>query len=337
MRLLSAADIRRAMPMVDWMKGLAPAFTALSEGRAEVMERQALPTDTGTALFMGAADPAIGIVSKQVSVVPGNGARGLPGTLGSVLLSDAETGRPEALFDGASFTAWRTAAATGVATDLLARPEARQAALIGCGAQAETQLLALDACRPLEALHVIGHRPGQAEAFIEAATERFGDVLRAPLHAADLDGWLIGSMDIVVTATNSTTPLFPVDWLNIGVHVSAIGSFRLGMCEIDPALAGVATVFVESRHAALHEAGELIAAMGDGLSRPEAWHEIGEVMSGERPGRERAGQVTFYKSVGHSIFDLFAARALLTHANEMELGTVWDPETVRPAVGSPAA
>ncbi|MEM1412856.1 MAG: ornithine cyclodeaminase family protein, partial [Pseudomonadota bacterium] len=255
-----------------------------------------------------------GILSKQVTVAPGNGALGLPGTIGTVLLSKAATGEPELLLDGASFTAWRTAAAAALATAQLAPQNARRAVLFGCGTQAETQLIGLMSARPLEEILVIGRTEEAANRFIERCKAQHASLLEAltvpALRAGTFRPSWLRSADIVVTATTSPTPLFTLDDLSPGTHVAAIGGFRPGMIEFDPALACAADAFVESRTVAAEESGELIAAVEQGHCTPEDWTEFGTVLAGNHPGRRRDEDITLFKSVGHAAFDLFAARAL---------------------------
>ena len=124
---------------------------------------------------------------------------------------------------------------------------------------------------------------------------------------------------------NSLEPALDGALIPAGCHVSGIGSFKHGMCEYDNELLSKASIFVESRQTAELEAGELIHAVESGLTRPEDWKEIGEVLIGEKPGRQNTGEITFFKSVGHAVFDLLAARAVWESAVEQGLGTRWEP------------
>lgn len=321
MRLLSERDIRTALPMPEAVGVMARAFCAISTGQAAVAERQPLPLANGTGLLMGAAEAGVGLCAKLVSVMPGNPALGLPGTIGALLLADDATGRPLALLEGTALTAWRTAAASACAIDVLARPEARQALLIGCGTQAATQLLGMDAVRQLDCIQVHGLEPARVDAFVEAHR----DAVRARLETVTDLTAAVAAADIVVTVTTAERPVFDIDHLAAGAHVSGIGSFRRGMCEIDPALAEHAAVFVESRQTAGQEAGELVAAREANMTSPAAWAELGEVLAGERPGRADASQLTYFKSVGHALFDLHAARAVYDRAEAAGLGQAWTP------------
>ncbi|MEP7357230.1 MAG: ornithine cyclodeaminase, partial [Anaerolineales bacterium] len=150
--LLSAADLRAALPMPAAIAAMRAAYMAVSSGQADVPQRIALavPEADGLALFMPAHLPGIGLGAKIVSVFPQNAALGRPMIHGLVVVLDPATGEPLALCDGGFLTAWRTGAGSGAATDLLALPEAAIAAVLGCGAQARTQVLAIDAVRSLD-------------------------------------------------------------------------------------------------------------------------------------------------------------------------------------------
>jgi ornithine cyclodeaminase len=321
MRLLSASDIAGVMSMEQWINAMEPAFLAISQGTGAVAERQFMPLLRGTGIVMGAAIPDLGFVSKTVGVMPGNSALGLPGTTASVLLLDPTTAVPLCLLDGSSFTAWRTAALSGYATRLLANPGARRAVLIGCGAQAATQLFALGTRSSLEDITVLGHRPGQAQAFID----QYGAGIEQQLLAGDRPAHALRQADIVITATSSAEPVLEAGWLKAGCHVTAVGSFRPDMIEIDPALMQGAQVFVESRHSAAEESGELLAAERNGWTQRSAWTELGEVIAGQAEGRSTPESVTLFKSVGHALFDLTAARAVYDAAVNDDLGQQWDP------------
>jgi ornithine cyclodeaminase len=304
MRLLSAQDIQHALPMPAAIEVMAQAFRDIASRRASLAERQVLALPAGTSLLMGAALPGTGLLAKLVSVLPGNPARGLPATLGTTLLADEQTGLPLALLDGTALTAWRTAALSACAITVLARPDARRALLLGCGSQAASQVQGLDALPQITDIHLFAPRPEQVAAFIRVHQPG----LRVSLHAVtDLEPALAAA-DVIVTATSSSTPVFAWQQLAPGTHVNAIGGFRAGMCEIDPALCQQSAVFVESRATARLEAGELIEAVRQGWSDESTWTELGDVLEQRHPGRSGDDQLTLFKSVGHALFDLHAAR-----------------------------
>ncbi|MSQ98630.1 MAG: ornithine cyclodeaminase family protein, partial [Xanthomonadales bacterium] len=218
-------------------------------------------------------------------------------------------------------TAWRTAAATGFATDLLARRDVRCGLLVGSGTQARAQLLAMDAARDLDEIRLYARDRNRVLQLIAAVQPE----IKARLTAADDCATAVRAAAIITTATTSTTPVIDGGQVAPGCHVNGIGSFRPGMCELDSTLVAKSRVFVESRATALAEAGELIAACREGISSQSQWTEIGEVTSGVATGRCNEEELTFYKSVGHAVFDLFAAAAVYEAAVELDLGQHWNP------------
>lgn len=321
MLLIGAAEVARLLPMGRAVALMREAFLTISEGSASLAHRQALPMSSGTGLLMGAARDGLGLGAKLVAIVPGNRARGLPGSIGLVALLDDATGEPLALLDGTSLTSVRTAALNGCAIDLLARPDASTALLVGCGTQALAQAEAIDTVRELAEIRVLGRDRDRARAFVEARQPG----LRAPLRLVSGAEEALQGADLVTSVTNSHEPVLPGERVPQGCHVSGIGSFTPAMREFDEALLRRAAIFVESRATALDEAGELIAADASGAASRATWTELGEVIAGRRPGRQSDSQVTFFKSVGHPVFDLFAARHIYDAALREGVGQSWRP------------
>lgn len=320
MRLLRQADIETALPMPEAIRLMGQAFTAISQGSAQASERQVLTTSAGHALLMGASAENRGITAKLVTVLPGNRVAGLPVSSGLALLFDERNGTPLALLDATALTSWRTAAAAGLATRLLARTQCRAGVLIGCGTQARAQLLAMDATRNLEEIHLIARDQQKVKSFVEVMQPS----IRARLVAAPDARQAVRSADIITAATTSVSPVINGQDVAVGCHVNGIGSFRPDMREFDQALIAKSRIFVESRSTAAAEAGELIAAIHSGVTRVDAWQEMGEVVQGKCPGRNDEQEVTFYKSVGHAVFDLFAASAIHQQCVKNGLGMEWD-------------
>jgi ornithine cyclodeaminase/alanine dehydrogenase-like protein (mu-crystallin family) len=305
----AAEDIRRALPMREAIEAMRAAFIAFSEGRAHIPQRLSIsiPEQEGITLVMPGYVPPDALGLKVVSVFSRNPARGLPTLSALVVMLDPETGAPAALLDGAFLTAWRTGAASGLATDLLARPDAESLALIGAGAQARTQLLAVAAVRSLRRVRVYSRTPARAQALIEEMQGQEGipqDIAVAPTPEA-----AVAEADIVCTATNSSVPVFDGQALRPGTHINAIGSFTLEMRELDEeTFRRAARVVVDSRAAALAEAGEVVWAIRQGILREADLVELGEIAAGRRPGRERPEEITLFKSVGLAVQDLVAAQ-----------------------------
>ena len=318
--LLSAQDLRAALPMPAAIAAMKSAFAALSTGQATVPLRIAMsvaPVE-GLSLFMPAFLPGSGLGAKIVSVFPRNAQRVKPIIHGLVVVLDPTTGEPVALCDGTFLTAWRTGAASGAATDLLARPEAKTAALLGCGAQARTQALAIDAVRALDIVRVYASTPAHVQAFVLEMQSQ----LSVRLEAASSSAEAVRDADVICAATTSATPVFDGALLKPGAHVNGVGSYTTHMQEVDAAAVSRARIFVDARSSALAEAGDLVIPLNAGQTRLEDWTELGEVVAGLKPGRQSPDEVTFFKSVGVAVQDVAAAGQALEAARRLGLGKV---------------
>ena len=324
LRILSAADVVAALPMAQAIAGMKEAFAQLSTGQADVplRNRIAVPEQQGVALFMPAfmrqtADLAI----KVVSVFPLNVARGEPIIHAMVLVLDAGNGRPLALIEGGTLTAIRTGAGGGASADLLARPEAQVVAMLGSGVQAGTGLEAVCTVRQIREVRVYSPNREHAEQF---AREMAGKgPIPANVQVVDNAKTAVTNADIIYTATTSHTPTFNGFDVKPGAHIIGVGSFTPQMVEVDETAVLNAYVVVDSREAAWEEAGDLIAPLNKGLiAESHIAAELGEIVTGQKPGRTTAGQITFFKSVGVAVQDAVAARIALQNASERNLGTV---------------
>jgi ornithine cyclodeaminase len=318
LRVLGARALRAALPMADTIAAIKNAFAAFSSGAAVQPQRLAVAVPPGDSVLLvkPALLPDVALGAKLVSVFPGNPVRGLPMITGVVIVLDATTGVPIGLCDGGFLTAWRTGAASGAATDLLARDDAAIAAVVGCGVQGRTQALALDTVRKLEEIRVFDGFPAQAEAFIAEMTPEINARL---VPAASADEAIDGA-DVVCTATTATEPVIHGAQLFAGAHLNGVGSFTPAMREVDGAAIARARIIVDSREAALTEAGELIAAVTEGLTDPADWVELGEIVNGAASGRESDTGLSFFKSVGLAVQDMAAAALAFANAERLGLG-----------------
>ncbi|HET8755537.1 MAG TPA: ornithine cyclodeaminase family protein [Solirubrobacteraceae bacterium] len=305
---LGADAIRAAVPIGDMLDAVEAAYRDVAAGRDRSPIRSRVALDDGDLLLMpGVREGGAGSSVKLVTVMPGNGARGLPTVQALVVWFDANTGRPLALIDGATLTAMRTGAASGVATRLLARRDARTLAMIGAGGQAEWQIRAILAARPIERVLVYARTPDAREAFASSMAEATGIEVRGVANAEEA----LREADVVACATTSSTPVFDARWLRPGTHVNGVGAFRLGMVELPPALFATASlVAVDSRAAAMEEAGDLVAAIEQGLAAEENLVEIGSVGRDWADGRD-PDAITAFKSVGLAIQDVAAAELIV--------------------------
>lgn len=305
---LSADEIREAVPMAEMLDAVEAAYRDVPAGRDRSPLRTHVAIDAGDLLLMpGVRQAAAGFTVKLVTVVAANAGRGVPTVQALVVWFDAATGRPVALIDGPTLTAMRTGAASGVATRLLARPDASVAALIGAGAQAEWQLRALVVARRLRRVLVYAPSAARRDSFVR----RLAGEVDVELVAAGSAEDAVRAADVVCCATTASAPVFDAAWLRPGAHVNGVGAYRLGMVELPPeAFARASMVAVDAREAALAEAGDVVAAIERGAIEVDALVEIGSVSSAwrdERPG----DAVTVFKSVGLAIQDVAAAELIV--------------------------
>lgn len=312
MRLIRATDLELACPMIDAIDAVARGFMALSDGTAHVPVRIHVPLrDEGLAGAMPASLEGSPYYSvKVVSIAPAAARRGLPLIGATVLLGDAGTGAAVALVEGAALTSLRTGAAGGVAARALAGPGPAVVALFGAGAQARTQLEALVRVREVSEARVAARDPRHTRGLVDWAAGRFPGLRVRATSAADA----VAGAGIVVTATDSATPVFDGRWLAEGAHVTAVGSHRPHMRELDDATLRDALIAVDQRDGALAEAGELV-----GLG-PADVVEIGEILAGTAAGRTSPEQRTIFKSVGNAIQDLVVASLAYERALERGIG-----------------
>jgi len=320
--LLTAADVVKALPMAEAIEGLKGAFAQLSTGQAIMPLRGRIDVpQAGSSLVMPAYLERNGALAvKVVSVFPQNVNVGLPIVNALVMVLDSTTGRPQALLEGGTLTAIRTGAASGAATDVLAREDAASVAIIGTGVQARTQLEAVCTVRDIDEVHVFSLNREQAEEFVETLAGK-GPIPMAITVANDVNR-AIGEADIICTATTSTTPVFDGRIIKPGTHINGVGSFTPEMQEVDLVTVQRSLVVVDSRAAVLAEAGDLIIPLENGdIAEDHIYAELGEIVAGQRPGRETQDQITFFKSVGVAVQDAAAAAITLKNALSWGLGT----------------
>jgi ornithine cyclodeaminase len=317
MRILSRAQVREAIAMPTAIEVMRLAFSALSRGKATVPMRLALESQAGVTLLMPAhlhESESSGL--KVVSVHPGNPGLGVPVIQAVILVLDGATGAVRAMMDGTWLTALRTGAAGGLATDLLARADSSTVALFGAGVQARMQLEAVRCVRPVTDVRVVSRSGASAEALV---AELEGVPARRVERPEDA---LLGA-DIVITATNSTTPVFDGSLVEPGAHVTAIGSFTPDMREVDTALVLRARVVVDQRDAALSEAGDIMGPIRDGAADASVVSaELGDIVLGRAPGRLEHDEITLFKSVGNAVQDVAIAAHVLAVAEERSLGQI---------------
>jgi len=232
-----------------------------------------------------------------------------PAIRSTYMLIDGGSGRPCALFDGTELTRRRTAAVSVLAATRLARPDARHLLILGTGALVAPLIEAYASAYALDTVAIWGRDRRKAQA--AAATAR--DAGHPARAVDDIDAALAGA-DIVSAATLATSPLIAGARLHPGMHIDLIGAFRPDMCEADPEAFARARVFVDTRHGAIEEAGDLIQAIAAGaIATTDIAADLAALCSGAHAGRGDDGQaITLFKSVGTGIADLAAAELVLS-------------------------
>ena len=243
---------------------------------------------------------------KTITVFPDNAARGKPAVLGTYLLLSAETGETLAVMDATRLTAWRTAAASALASRYLSRPDASCLVMVGAGALAPHLVAAHASVRPIREVALWNRSPDRARALVPALAARG----LAVSVAADLEA-AVRRADIVSVATISAEPLIRGDWLTPGTHLDCVGAYRPNMRETDDNVVRRARIFVDTRTGAFAEAGDIMQPLAAGVIGKEAiLGDLYDLTRGTVAGRQTPEEITFFKSVGTSIEDLAAAIAV---------------------------
>jgi ornithine cyclodeaminase len=309
MRFIDGEEIRARLTYERCIPIVREAMIAFSTGETRQLLRAVLPLH-GDRLFgvmsgALAADGPFG--AKLISVYPENFAKDRPSHQGVVVLFDPDGGAPVCILEAGAITAIRTAAASAVATEALARPDASRLAILGYGEQAASHIRAIAKVRALETVRVWGRSPQRAATFAARMSAETGlDVV----PAADVrEG--IADADIVCTVTAAVRPILEGAWLRPGMHLNLVGSGHNGPVEVDNAMVARSRFIVDSREGVLAQGAEFLAAKAAGLVGDDhIAGEIGEVLAGRVEGRRSADEITAYKSLGHIVQDLASAWAL---------------------------
>lgn len=299
--VLSGEEVERLLTMEECIEAMTEVLSSLARGELyQPLRSIAFPpsADGGIGLMpahRGGSKPAYSL--KEIVVTPDNPARGLDAHQGGVLLHDGRTGELRALLNASPVTAIRTAAVSAVATRALARPGARNVAIVGAGVQGKAHAAAMRAVLDDPRISTWSRRDGgSAEEIVRAA-------------------------EVVCTCTNAREPVLRYEWLAPGAHVNAVGASVRTSRELDEETVRAATLVVDRRESALSEAGELLIP---GLGEEEIAAELGDVLVGAHPGRSRPDELTVFKSLGLAVEDLAAAELVVRRAREQGVGTEVD-------------
>jgi ornithine cyclodeaminase len=325
LRILGEADVRRCIDMTEAIEAQAQAFALLAAGR----------TVEGLRTFVGSESPPAmtifnpsylrdgqGFGIKVVSDFLQNDDRTVPRMSALVVLFCGLTGLPRTVMEGGLLTDLRTGAGTALAARHLARAESSSLVLFGAGRVARNQLTALARVLPLRRIRIVTRSHPRAEAFIRWARAAGGGIPRDVQVAADADA-AVTDADIVVCATTSTQPVLHGAALRPGTFVAAVGANRADAREVDSeTIIRAARRVVDSRTDCLAHAGDLQIPLGETALRETDIAEIAEVVAGRRPGREGPAEITYYKSIGVPIQDIWTAQRIEARAIEQQIGTV---------------
>ena len=319
--VINAALTRKLLPMSDCIKVIKHAMMAASQGDADIPPRliTPLPDDHGwLALMPGASSELKTYGAKIVGLHPANPDKSLPAVQGFVCLFDLDTGKPIGLVDGAAITAIRTAAASALATQWLAKEDALSCGILGTGAQAITHAEAMLAVRPLQEIIIWGRNMEKAAALCAELSSRYQCHFSAASHPAEA-----AACDIVCTVTGSSEPVLKGEWVKPGAHVNLVGAHALNTREADTALIVKSKVYVDLLESTRNEGGDIMIPVQEGAIDPsDIVGELGALIAGELPGRQHADDITTYNSLGITVQDLYAAHYVMTKARQTGVGVL---------------
>jgi alanine dehydrogenase len=310
--LLTEADVRQLLTMDAALAAVEEVLRQHAQAMAQNIPRARCQTDQAMLHVMAGAANGLGYLGCKVYGTSRQGANFHVG------LFDGASGVLVALIQADYLGQIRTGAASGVATQCLARPDAQEVGIFGSGKQARTQLLAV--CRVRKIRRVTVYSPDQQRRCRFA--EEMSDLCQCEVVPAPLPELAAVDKDIVITATSSRTPVLRGEWLAPGTHLNVIGSNFLSKAEVD-----VATVrrcdalVVDSLEQARLEAGDFVAALEDGSIHWSGVRELGQVLIGRQTGRAQTDDVTMFKSVGLALEDVTVAARVYAQAQEAGLGT----------------
>ena len=320
--ILNHDEVVRLLPMNECIGLMREALIKLAKGEVHQPLRMIVrPPDAIGAMglmpsYMSGERAAYGL--KTVCVFPGNPAKGKDAHQGAVMLFSAETGELQAMMNASAITAIRTAAVSGVATDLLARDDARNLAIIGAGVQARTHLQAMSCVRSIERCRLVSRNVEHGRQLVA----EMGAGFPFPIEVVQSVREAVEGADLIVTATSAKEPVVSREWISPGVHLNVVGSSTATAREVDTATMAAASLFVDRRESTLNEAGDYLFAAREGAIGPDHIRaELGELLTGEKPGRTSPDEITLFKSLGLAVEDLASAAYLYTKAKESNTGT----------------
>jgi ornithine cyclodeaminase/alanine dehydrogenase-like protein (mu-crystallin family) len=309
LRVIDGSQVREHLTYERCIPLVREAMIRFSAGQTQQLLRSIL--DLGEGRMFGVMPGGMGeggvFGAKLVSVFPSDGSAGHRSHQGVVVLFDGVTGAPVCVVDAAEITAIRTACASAVATDALARPDAKVLAILGTGEQAQHHALAIAKVRPLDAIRIWGRSAERAVALARRIAAETGVATEACVSVEAA----VDQADIICTVTSAREPILMGRWVAAGTHVNVVGSSHAGPVEIDNDLVAASRFIADSREGVLKQGAEFLAAKAAGvIGDDHLVGEIGQVLAGDLQGRQSPDQITLYKSLGHVVQDLAAASLL---------------------------
>lgn len=314
---LGEKEIASLISMKEAIHAVEEACMSYAKGQIQMPSKLYLHFKAGDLRIMPAYWPLKKRACvKVVNSHPNNSRVHLPAVMAVTLLSDPDTGAPLALISSTALTDIRTGAAGAVAARHLARKEATTVGLIGCGRQAKTQLSGLLALFPIKTVRVAGKSHKEARQFC-AEQRQNDDIVFVP----EKEIAQVCAVDIVVTTTPSKIPLVRSEWIQPGTHINAIGADAPGKQELDPKILKKALIVVDDVNQAAHS-GEINVPLSRGMIDPGAIHaSLGEIVTGQKPGRGDDKQITLFDSTGLAILDLAVANLVYQKALWKKIGS----------------
>jgi ornithine cyclodeaminase len=304
---INKEKISSLLPMAECISLMETMFRDLASGKTlqPLRSLMRLPGHSGLLGMMPAYAEGPGVIGiKIITVFHGNGAAGYPSHQGVVMLFDGRHGRPLMLFDAEEITAIRTAAASAVATRLLAKEDAAHLAILGTGEQAERHIEAIGLVRKIEKISLWGRNKVHAEALREKITPHYP----CPVVIHDTAQTAVASADIICTVTASPQPILSGEWISPGAHLNVVGACTPNTREVDTTAITRSALFTDRYESLFNEAGEfLIPKKESVITESDVKGEIGEVLTGTKKGRTSPGEITLFKSLGIAAEDLYSA------------------------------
>lgn len=321
-RLLSRQDVMKVLDMGDVLDILEGAFADYSNGKANMPQRTPIttPDHGGLALFMPAYLQGMGALgTKTVTVYKDNPSKyGVPTVLGTILILDEKTGAPVALMDGGYLTAMRTGGVAGLATRLLAKPDAKVHCMFGTGGMARTHAWAVDKARDFDRLVLYSIDPMDKR---QAFADSLKDIISCDIVLADDPAVAVAEADVVTLITSAKDPIVKGEWFQPGCHINGVGSHAPHMRELDTLTVQRSRVICDLVDACKAEAGDfMIPAAAGEWSWDDCGGNLGDVIVKKTPGRSNDQEITLFKSVGLAIQDISVAFHVFNKAQELGVG-----------------